>query len=125
MAAPSTSSRLAAAARPRLDVVGVSGTWPAMLRRGGAGTHRARDAGATESAVAARVLGQVLLVVVLGVVERPGVGDLGRDLAQAALVQRRPVALARAARGFGLRGRCRVDGRAVLGPDVVALAHAL
>ena len=42
---------------------------------------RAGDAGAAETAVAARVLREVLLVVVLGVVERRRVGDLRRDLA--------------------------------------------
>ena len=39
----------------------------------------AGDAGAAEPAIAARVLGEVLLVVVLGEVERAGLGDLGRD----------------------------------------------
>ena len=55
----------------------------AAQARRDAGADRAGDAGAAEPAVAVRVLGQVLLVVVLGVVERPGLGDLGRDLAVA------------------------------------------
>src|SRR5712692_10343637 len=61
---------------------------------GGARAHGARHASAAQSAVAAGVLGEVLLVVVLGVVERPGLGDLGGDLAQPRLVQRRLVAIA-------------------------------
>ena len=44
---------------------------------------RAGDAGAAEAAVAARVLREVLLVVVLGVVKRRRVSDLGRDRAVA------------------------------------------
>src|SRR5262245_21160233 len=39
----------------------------------------ATQAGAAEAAVAVGILGQVLLVVVLGEVERPGVEDLGGD----------------------------------------------
>ena len=49
---------------------------------------RARDVGAAETAVPAGVLGEVLLVVLLGVVERPDVADLGRDLAEAGLGER-------------------------------------
>ena len=44
---------------------------------------RAAHARAAEAAVAVRVLREVLLVVVLGVVERARLGDLGRDLAVA------------------------------------------
>src|SRR5437763_11576486 len=100
MAASSTSSRLAAAGRPRVGDVVVSATRPPMLRGGGAGADRAGDARPADPAVAAGVLGEVLLVVVLGVVERTGLGDLGGDIAQAALVQRGLIALARGARGL-------------------------
>ena len=48
--------------------------------------YRAAHAGAAEAAVAARVLRQVLLVVVLGIVERVRLGDLRRDLAVAGRV---------------------------------------
>src|SRR5205085_384223 len=68
---------------------------------------------------------EVLLVVVLGVVERPRLGDLRGDLADTALVQGGLVALARGGGGLRLLGGRGVDGRAVLGADVVALAHAL
>jgi hypothetical protein len=44
-------------------------------------SNRAADARAAEPAIAIRVLGEVLLVVILGVVERPHRRDLGRDLA--------------------------------------------
>src|SRR5439155_1196347 len=76
-------------------------------------------------AVAARVLVQVLLVVVLGVVELRRRPDLGGDRAVA-----RPAELGLelvpdpGRRGRLLRGRG-VDRRPVLGADVVALAHAL
>ena len=46
-----------------------------------AGADRARDTGAADPAVAARVPRQILLVVGLGVVERSCLGELGRDRA--------------------------------------------
>src|SRR5215218_286532 len=86
---------------------------------------RAGDAGAAQAAVAVRVLVEVLLVVGLGVVERAGGRDLGRDLAEPGRGQRRLVALARRLDRRLLLLRAVVDGRAVLGADVVALPHAL
>src|SRR3954464_14644401 len=51
---------------------------------GGAGySDGAAHAGAADAAVTIRVLGEVLLVIVLGVVELSGIGDLRRDLAVA------------------------------------------
>ena len=64
-------------------------------------------------------------MVVLGVVEGPGRGDLGRDLALARARERVAVAAGRQVGGLGLLLADRVDGGAVLGADVVALAHAL
>src|SRR5712664_4119294 len=93
---------------------------PGRLQTGGAD-----DAGAAEAAVAGGVLGEVLLVIVLGVVELGGVDDLGGDLV---VTRRREPTLVRSARGLGhapLGGRVHVDPRAVLGADVVALSHAL
>src|SRR5215211_271867 len=86
---------------------------------------RARDAGAAQAAVAVRVLGQVLLVVGLGVVERAGGGDLGRDHAVTGRAQRRLVAVPRRLDRGALLVRAVVDGGAVLRADVIALAHAL
>src|SRR5215210_3393434 len=63
---------------------------------------RAGDAGAAEPAVAVRVLREVLLVVRLRVVERPGGRDLRRDLAEPGGVERRLVALARGLHGGAL-----------------------
>src|SRR3954469_5054715 len=71
---------------------------------------RAGHAGPAEPAVAAGVLRQVLLVVVLGVEERRGVIDLGRDLAEAALGELGPEAHLRRLRGGPLLRRRRVDG---------------
>src|SRR4051812_30234053 len=91
-------------------------------------TDRAADAGAAEAAVAVRDLVQVLLVVVLGVVERAGLARracVRSDLAELELVEQRLV------RGAGRLVRLLlllggpVHGRAVLGADVVALAVAL
>src|SRR5688572_19339703 len=76
----------------------------------GPGARRGRDADraghsrAAEPAVAARVLGEILLVVVLGEVERPGLDDLRRDRPVAARFQRLAVGalgrLRRPALGF-------------------------
>src|SRR5919197_263870 len=72
--------------------------------------HRAGDAGAAQAAVAVGHLVEVLLVVVLGVVEVAGGRDLGRDLAEPALVQRALVALERGARGGRLLVVCDLRG---------------
>ena len=65
-------------------------------------------------------------MVVLGVVELGRVHDLGRDLAVAGLAQPLAGSSSRdAERGLALRVRGHVDPGAVLGADVVALAHAL
>src|SRR5262249_50334057 len=88
-------------------------------------SHPARDARPAEPPGARRVLREVLLVVVLGVVELARGGYLGRDLAVAGLRELALEHLARRLRGLGLRVIERVDRGAVLRPDVVALAHAL
>ena len=72
---------------------------------------RAADAGAAEAAVAVRVLREVLLVVVLGVVELRRRHDLGRDRAVAGrgqlLLKRVARALPRRAAARRSRSRCR------------------
>src|SRR3954454_1351545 len=85
----------------------------------------AADAGSADPAVATRVLRQVLLVVVLGVVERLVGLDLGRDLAIAGLHQLVAIRPQRLLGRFGLARVGQVDRRAVLRTDVVALTHAL
>src|SRR5690606_19588732 len=85
----------------------------------------AGHAGATEPAVPARVLGEVLLVVVLRVIERRQRPDLGRDLAEAGVEQPALEGLARPLGRLPLGLAREVDARAVLGPDVIALAHTL
>lgn len=83
------------------------------------------DAGAAQPAVAVGVLGQVLLVVGLGVVEGRCFGDLGGDGAEAGLVQFGLEARFAGTGGLELGVAGAVDRGAVLGADVVALAHAL
>src|SRR3954454_507498 len=85
----------------------------------------AADAGSADPAVATRVLRQVLLVVVLGVVERLVRLDLGRDLAIARLPELVAVQTQRLLGGGCLAWVGHVDRRAVLRPEVVALTHAL
>src|SRR4051794_22187064 len=87
--------------------------------------HRAGDAGGVHRAVAVRDLVQVLLVVVLGVVELAERDDLGADLAVAGRAQPLLEQVAAGLRGRLLLRALGVDRRAVLGADVVALAHAL
>src|SRR5687767_5883229 len=86
---------------------------------------RTAHARAADAAVAARILGKILLVIVLGVKERRRVGDLGGDASEAG--RRQPI-LVGGARRFGralLFRRERIDGGTVLSPHVVPLAHPL
>src|ERR1051326_3261571 len=98
---------------------------PAQLLRRNRGADRAAHAGAGESAIAHRVLGEILLMIVLGEIERRRVADLGGDLAVALRPQRLGVGGFRGLTGRALRGIEGVDARAILRADVVALAHAL
>src|SRR5262249_19712401 len=98
---------------------------PASKSRTSLEPDRARHAGATNAAVAPRVLGQVLLVIVLGVIERGRVEDLGGDPAVAPLRQHPLVGIARGLGEPALLRRVDVDARAVLRADVVALPHTL
>src|SRR5688572_20467943 len=88
-------------------------------------TYRTAHAGAAEAAITIWILCQILLVMILGVVERRSLDDLGRDLAIAGLVEALLEGLARLLRGAALLRRGDVDAGAVLRADVVALAHAL
>src|SRR5262249_40580542 len=86
---------------------------------------RAAHAGAAQAAIAVGGLGEVLLGIVLGVVERGRVDDLGGYGAHAVLGE---LLLEHGERGLGLLlllGREGVDAGAVLRADIVALAHAL
>src|SRR5687768_9387577 len=113
------------AQRPRRGAIALAAGGSAVGRGRDGQPGRAGHARAAVTAVAPRILREVLLVIVLGVVELRRVEDLGRDLLEARL---RELFLVRVARGFrelALLGRVHVDARAVLGADVVALAHAL
>src|SRR6185369_15460464 len=62
-------------------------------------SDRTRDAGPAEPAVSVRVLREVLLVIVLGVIERARVEDLGGNRVVALLLQRDVVRGLRRERG--------------------------
>src|SRR5690349_23043801 len=84
-------------------------------------TDRAAHTGATQTAITRRVLGEILLVIVLGVIKRRGIRNFRRDPAEASVVQ--PV-LKELPRRFGctlLFRRERVDGGTILRADVVSL----
>src|SRR4051812_45832165 len=104
---------------------------PASTTRGpsarGRASGRELHPGVGVAAVAERVLREVLLVGVLGVVVRRLAGrpDLGGDLTEPALGQLRAVGRRELARDLLLLGGRVVDRRTVLGPDVVALAEPL
>jgi acetolactate synthase regulatory subunit len=86
---------------------------------------RAAYTGAPQPTVAARVLREVLLVVILRVIERRGHEDLGRDGSISSFAQRALVTLQRSCRQLVLRIIEVVDARTVLRPAVVSLSHAL
>src|SRR5205814_898981 len=107
-----------------------SGGAPQRLPRGSSARRcaepdRAAHAGAAEAAIAGRVLRQILLMVVLGEVERRRIDNLGRHRAVAALGQGGLERRLRCRRGGALRGAGDIDAGAILRADVVALAHAL
>src|SRR5262249_53890025 len=99
---------------------------PDKLLRGGCypSADLAAHAGTAEPAVAKRVLRQILLVIILGVVERRRVEDFRGDRTVAALVERRLESRLRRFGGRALRRARHVDAGAILRADVVALAHA-
>src|SRR5262245_34246385 len=80
------------------------GRWHAASMRGAlsvrrdAGADLAAHAGAAQPAIAGRVLGEILLVIVLGEVERRRIDDLGGDRRKALGAQR---LLVRGLGGFG------------------------
>src|SRR5271166_4135956 len=114
-AIPRRSSNAALRARARAG----------CARASGPDGDRAGHAGSAEPAIAAGVLGEILLVVAFGEVERTRFGDLGSDRPVTSGGQRLSVSLRRTARSCELLGGGRVDRRTVLRSDVIALAHAL
>src|SRR5262245_19049882 len=111
----------AAAAPPRSHAA----RWLRAPLRRDAGADLAAHAGAAEPAIAGRILGAILLVGILGEVERRRIDDLGRDRTIALGAQGLVVGGLAGLRRPALLGREHVDARAVLRPDVVALAHPL
>src|SRR5436190_6884127 len=100
----------------------------APLLRGEVGqssTHadadRARHAGAAQAAIARRILGEILLMIVLGEIEFARWRDLGGDRAETLRRQRLLVHSLRRVGGLALRITEGVDRRAILGADIIAL----
>src|SRR5262252_1945970 len=116
---PSTSGDRSAAAPP----VSLEKT----SRRHGVdrGPDRTAHAGAAEAAVSGRILGEILLMIILGKIEVRGGQDLCRDGTVPSRGERLLVHRLGSLCGRALRGRVHVDAGPVLGADVVALPHAL
>src|SRR3954447_3640425 len=111
---PSLSSgsrtRSAGLGRRTQDLPRPAGSRLRGLVIGGAGySDRAAHAGAADAAVTVRVLREVLLVIVLGVVELAGICDLGRDVAVATSGKHRLEGVTGLERGLLLRVRRHVD----------------
>src|SRR6266478_3083673 len=98
-----------------------------MLKRSGADARadRTRHTGAAKSAIAGRILGEILLMIILGEIEFAGRRDLRGDGAEALCSQRLLIGGSGRIRGFALRVIERVDRGTILRPDVIALTHAL
>src|SRR5580704_294269 len=94
------------------------------LRRD-ASPDRAAHAGAAKSAITVRILRQVLLVIVLGEIERRRIADLGGDRPHPLGFERLGIGGLRGLRRGALLRREYVDAGTVLRADVVALTHAL
>src|SRR4029077_8396962 len=87
--------------------------------------NRTADAGSAKAAVPVGILGEVLLVVVLGVEKLGRRKDFSRDRAEPRHAQALLKRVARSLGGSLLGVSVRVNARPVLRADVVALAHAL
>src|SRR3954464_15516504 len=89
-------------------------------------SHLATHARSADAAIALRILRQVLLVFVLGVMERRRrIHDLGGDRAETRVRQSLLVGIAARDRGVVLLPGVAIDRGPILGAGVVALAHAL
>src|SRR5690606_28284737 len=77
------------------------------------------------SAIAARILGEILLVIILSEIKWRRLEDLGRDCIIAFLPECRFKIALRGFRHLPLRTVKNIDARAVLRTDVIALPHAL
>src|SRR5580704_18199293 len=86
---------------------------------------RAAHAGAAVAAIAMRVLGQIMLMIILGKEERRGVADFRGDRAHVFGLERLCIGGFGRLGGGALRRREHIDAGTVLGADVGALAHAL
>src|ERR1700733_3766402 len=95
------------------------------LLSGDARADRAAHAGAAVAAIAVRILGQILLMIILGEEERRGIADFRRDRAHVLGFERFGIGGFRRLGGGALRRREHINAGAVLGADVAALAHAL
>src|SRR4029450_8232588 len=91
----------------------------------GTETGRTRHAGAAETTVAVRVLREILLVVILGVIELRSRGDFRGNRPVAGLRQRALILVARAFCRGALRVTVVIDAGPILRSDVVSLTHPL
>src|SRR5260370_27019659 len=93
------------------------------LRNPVSNADRTAHAGAAEAAIARRVLGQILLMIVLGEIERRRVEDLGGDGIKAPRFELLFGHRLRLLRGFALRGRNHIVAGPLLRAGVCHLPH--
>src|SRR3569623_3308774 len=93
--------------------------------RSGRGHPRACAAGAAQATVAAGVFGEILLMVILGIVEGRRRDDFGGAAAATGLLKSVLIGGERGLRGLHLLVVVRIYAGAVLSTDIIALAHAL
>src|SRR3569623_244521 len=92
--------------------------------RSGRGHPRTCDAGAAQAAVAAGDLGEILLMIVLGIIEGRRRDDFGGDADATGLLHCVLIGGERSLRRLHLLSVVRVYAVSVLSTDIIALAHA-
>src|SRR5438067_1064828 len=94
-------------------------------RRGDPSSDLTGNAGAAEAAIAAGILGKILLVIVLGEIESRRIEDFGGDGRVTLGLHRLLIHCLRGLGGVALRRRKDINPGAILRADVVALPHSL
>src|SRR5579863_646315 len=96
-----------------------------MRSSGRKSERRASDASAFQAAVSTRFFGEILLMILFGIVESRGSANFSGDGAKTARAQSLLIGITRRQRDLHVRSRIRINSRTILSTYVVSLAHAL